>query len=720
MKRVGLPLFFWLLVTAGTAAAQNSACLTDTSQADFQAGVATNVDLTTSPGDVLLLNAASLDQDNPSVTGSAGFTSTSWFSQGFTPGVTGQLAQADLYLLCNGCSGTTPNITVSIRATTGQVPTGADLATATIPGFSSGSGSFVSATFASPPTLTAGTRYAIVVRPVSNPSAGTYEYGTSGNVYAGGRLATSSDSGVNWGTVNPPEDVTFKTYMKSGFSSGDLVSSLKDSNPAPGLYPTWPTLSWAGSTPADTTLTFQAAGSNSPSGPFDFVGPDGTAATFFTTSGASLTQFNGQRYLKYKAYLATTNGTVTPTLNDVTVCYVNVQPPDLSLTKSDGDASVAPGGTVSYTLTYANSSSDGATGVVITETVPASTTFNAGASTAGWSCTPDGNAGATCTLAIGSVAGSGGSSATFAVTVVDPVAAGLSEISNTASIADDGTQGADPTPGDNSDSDTTPVTGAPDLSISKSDGDVSVAPGGTISYTLTYANSGDRGSADVVLTETVPLHTTFNAGASTAGWSCTPDNNAGSTCTLAVGGLAGASGDQTATFAVTINNPVTNGVTGIVNTASIADDGAVSDPNPGDNSDSDTTPITDALGYADYYTLTPCRLLDTRLGGSGGPVISGVQRIFNGTGTCGVPSDAIAIYASFTVINPSGAGFLTLFRGNATLPVAASITFRAGVILANNGVIPLATDGTGTFSAQSLVGGGGGVDLAIDVTGYFK
>jgi len=79
---------------------------------------------------------------------------------------------------------------------------------------------------------------------------------------------------------------------------------------------------------------------------------------------------------------------------------------------------------------------------------------------------------------------------------------------------------------------------APDFSITKSDGGASVAPGGTASYTLTYANAGDQGATGVVLTETVPANTTFNAGASTAGWVCVPNNNAGSTCTLAVGTLA--------------------------------------------------------------------------------------------------------------------------------------------------------------------------------------
>jgi hypothetical protein len=65
------------------------------------------------------------------------------------------------------------------------------------------------------------------------------------------------------------------------------------------------------------------AGSNNFAGPFNFVGPDGTAATFYTTSPASITQFFGQRYLKYKAYFTTTDSTVTPTLHDVAVCYNN-------------------------------------------------------------------------------------------------------------------------------------------------------------------------------------------------------------------------------------------------------------------------------------------------------------------------------------------------------------------------------------------------------------
>ena len=122
--------------------------------------------------------------------------------------------------------------------------------------------------------------------------------------------------------------------MSTGFAaSGDLASSVKDSNPGGAVnYPHWATLSWTATVPANTTLRFQAAGSNSQFGPFNFVGPDGTAATFFTTSPANVTQFNGNRYLKYKAFLTTTNSAVTPTLNSVSLCFNNTSVP----TASDG------------------------------------------------------------------------------------------------------------------------------------------------------------------------------------------------------------------------------------------------------------------------------------------------------------------------------------------------------------------------------------------------
>jgi hypothetical protein len=311
-----------------------SGCYTDTTQADFQAGVPTNVNLTVSPGDVVLSNDPTVDQQNTNVTTSGfGFNATSWVGQTFTAGLTGPMTKADLDLFCSGCTGTTPNLTLSVRATSAGVPTGADLATATIPGFNSGSGGYFSGTFTTPLNVTAGTIYALIVRPVSNPSAGTYAYVVSAtDVYAGGGWVTSGNSGTTWAITTSggiPRDLGFHTYIDTGYvASGNLVSTVKDANPGGAtIYPHWATMSWNATTPAGTAVKFQVAGHDNATGFFNFVGPDGTAATFFTTSPANITQFNGFRYLKYKAYLTTSNSAVTPTLSDVTVCNNNTSAP---------------------------------------------------------------------------------------------------------------------------------------------------------------------------------------------------------------------------------------------------------------------------------------------------------------------------------------------------------------------------------------------------------
>ncbi len=349
-----------------------SGCFIDTTQADFQAGVATQCDLTGNPGNVTLINTPNIDQKNLTFNPTGfGFSSASWAGQTFTPAVTGKLTRADLYLFCSNCSAISPNITVSIRATTGTtpVPTGPDLASGTIAGFNDGAaGGFHTVNFASPPTLNAGTRYAVIFRLASSFSSGTMAYtcscATTGyvnsNPYANGQRVVSTNSGASWtaDTTVGGRDLGFQLYMQSGFSaSGTFVSSVKDANPASGSA-TWGNLSWTADVPAGTAVKFQAAASNSPDGPFSFVGPDGTGATFFS-NGASLAQFNSKRFLKYQALLTTTNGGVAPTIRDVTICFSNLSPVATALAVNG--ASGVYGGTVdlSATLTSAGNAVSG-------------------------------------------------------------------------------------------------------------------------------------------------------------------------------------------------------------------------------------------------------------------------------------------------------------------------------------------------------------------------
>src|SRR6185295_7065547 len=109
------------------------------------------------------------------------------------------------------------------------------------------------------------------------------------------------------------------------------------------------------------------------------------------------------------------------------------------------------------TLSYANTGTAGATSVVVTDTIPANTTFvsaNAGGV----------RSGSTVTWNLGSVA---------------------------AATA------------------TTTVSSAPVLSISKTDGPDPVAAGANLTYTLSWSNTGNMNASGVVVTDTLPADTTF-------------------------------------------------------------------------------------------------------------------------------------------------------------------------------------------------------------------
>jgi hypothetical protein len=323
-----------------TAAAQ-SGCFTDNTQPGFQRGTPTNCDLVASPGSVVLAKPDNTQAQNSTVSSTGfGITNTTWAGQTFTPAVTGQLLRVDVELFCASCTAAGPSITLSIRATTGAtpVPTGPDLATASITGFNDGgAGGLHTFALASPITLTAGTRYAFIFRNSAAFANGTVAYTCScaapgANPYASGQRVTSNNSGSTWAadTTAGGRDLNFVTYVNPGYSNGTFVSSLKDANPAAGNTARWTTLTFSATKPAGTDVKFQVAASDSSSGPFSFVGPDGTPSTYFTTSGADLSQFNGFRYLRYKAILSTTDGSVTPSLSGVAVCFSDTTPGTLT------------------------------------------------------------------------------------------------------------------------------------------------------------------------------------------------------------------------------------------------------------------------------------------------------------------------------------------------------------------------------------------------------
>ena len=120
----------------------------------------------------------------------------------------------------------------------------------------------------------------------------------------------------------------------------------------------------------------------------------------------------------------------------------------------------------------------------------------------------------------------------------------------------------------------------------------------------------------------------------------------------------------------------------------------------------------------DFFTAVPCRVLDTRQ--QGPALTSGVERTFQVAGTCGIPATARSVAVNVSIVQPSGAGHLTLHPGDLAAPLTSTINFAAGATRANNAILALAFDGTGTLSATPSVAGGGTVHLLVDVSGWFE
>jgi hypothetical protein len=125
----------------------------------------------------------------------------------------------------------------------------------------------------------------------------------------------------------------------------------------------------------------------------------------------------------------------------------------------------------------------------------------------------------------------------------------------------------------------------------------------------------------------------------------------------------------------------------------------------------------------DFYTVTPCRVVDTRnaVGSTGGPILSGnsTRRFPVAGGPCKLPATATSVSVNLTAVGAAASGHLILFPGDwIGPPLVSHINFTPGATRANNAVVPLATDGTGTIQVKN--GSAGTVHFVLDVNGYFQ
>jgi uncharacterized repeat protein (TIGR01451 family) len=231
--------------------------------------------------------------------------------------------------------------------------------------------------------------------------------------------------------------------------------------------------------------------------------------------------------------------------------------PKLTITKAANVAgSLAPGAAFTYTVTVANAGKATATGVTITDSLPAGLIGpSAGVSVSGGPSQACTFAGADMTCPVGTLASGGTAVATIAATA--PRACQV--LSNTATVDSDQTSPLASAPA------VVDVTGCP-LDIKKVATPSALAPGGTVTYTIVVRNEDVVPVAGVVVTDALPA----DYGVVSADGDVDPSGSpapaacavTGQIVTCALGTLAAAgdpSGDAVALVRIVATAPTTCG-----------------------------------------------------------------------------------------------------------------------------------------------------------------
>jgi hypothetical protein len=118
-----------------------------------------------------------------------------------------------------------------------------------------------------------------------------------------------------------------------------------------------------------------------------------------------------------------------------------------------------------------------------------------------------------------------------------------------------------------------------------------------------------------------------------------------------------------------------------------------------------------AAGGDRFVSLSPARIFDVRNTEAFAP---GETREVQVAGAGGVPSGATAVVANVTAVDPTSAGYLTIFPADQPNPGSSNLNFTEGRTIPNTVIVKLSPDGKlRVFNAFGSTG------VIVDVAGYF-
>lgn len=129
-----------------------------------------------------------------------------------------------------------------------------------------------------------------------------------------------SDGNIDIGP--PAGELKLRKIGSNYQTSGWLESSTFDTGSVSDFH----NITWQPTNqPVETgpnPVKFQVA-SNNDNATWNFGGPDGTAATYYTLANTNLGNHNGKRYLRYRAFLSTADDKKTPNVSDISFTFTS-------------------------------------------------------------------------------------------------------------------------------------------------------------------------------------------------------------------------------------------------------------------------------------------------------------------------------------------------------------------------------------------------------------